>query len=112
MEEAYGVVLHSRRLAIQGRAKEVGMNVLAILEGSGVLHSPRISSSGRKASHLAEYRAEHVSGVRPELQADLLAKRHQVQGFSKGKSRQQEMHADDAFDDGSELQEYHETDEV
>jgi hypothetical protein len=28
------VVLYSRRLAIQGRAKEVGMNVLAILEGS------------------------------------------------------------------------------
>eukprot|EP00435_Cladocopium_sp_Y103_P055656 s147_g18.t1 len=33
-------------------------------------------------------------------------------GFSKGKGRQQVMHADDVYDDGSEWQDYYETDEV
>eukprot|EP00435_Cladocopium_sp_Y103_P046753 s2308_g13.t1 len=33
-------------------------------------------------------------------------------GFSKGKGRQQVMHADDVYDDGSEWQEYYEPDET
>ena len=37
---------------------------------------------------------------------------NKAKGFSKGQGRQQIMRADDSYDDGSECQEYFETDEV
>ena len=37
---------------------------------------------------------------------------NKAKGFAKGKGRQHIMHADDSYDDGSEWQEYYETDEV
>ena len=37
---------------------------------------------------------------------------NKAKGFAKGKGRQHIMHADDSYDDGSEWQEFYETDEV
>ena len=41
-----------------------------------------------------------------------LSNTNKAKGFAKGKGRQHIMHADDSYDDGSEWQEYYETDEV
>ena len=199
------VVLYARRLAIQGRAKEVGMNVLAILDGPSwtqcedidlkelegengldVLllrldkqwqYDDRVETSNifdnvffkvqRKTGQtLMEYVTEFHQALREvnrlkvtlpdEITGWLLLRRaaltkdqqHLVQtqvgrnltltnveqsmyqvfgqdfkqtylpnamkakGFSKGKGRQQGFHADEDYDDGSEWQEYYETDET
>ena len=52
----------------------------------------------------------HVFGQ--DYKQTYLPNTNKAKGFSKGQGRQQIMRADDSYDDGSECQEYFETDEV